>query len=336
MPAIRATASASPLGTVPSRSAATHSALSSTRPAAVAERAVTALSETSTMRASPAALRCGKRPSLTATPQSAWRLVEQPYVNLLTGGNELGVFRQDHQPVRSGKIAEQMGTVSTGKLHLPVSQASGPDDAPGQLQTTRNGLHVMGRCAFHHRPHVRASTDQLANDRAYEGLERHEGTHRVAGKHDHRNSIMADQSEALRLAWLHGDLCKVAGTHLWHHRLHDVEVALTDSACCQDQVRAQQLISDQPFEFIAIVTYLSDSEHLSIRRLGGSCQQVRVRVVDLLLAAELNPWIHQLRSSGDHHHSRTRPDLYLLQTDACQHPNIAWTQMITLAEQPGA
>src|SRR4029450_7593032 len=112
MPAIRATANASPFGTVPSRSAATHSALSSTRPAAVAERAVTALSETSTMRAPPAALRCGKRPSLTAIPRSAWRLVEEPYVNLLTGGNELGVFRQDHQPVRAGKIGKQMGNAS--------------------------------------------------------------------------------------------------------------------------------------------------------------------------------------------------------------------------------
>src|SRR4029450_12671728 len=112
MPAIRATASASPFRTVPSRSAATHPALSSTRPAAVAERAVTVLPETSTMRASPAALRCGKRPSLTAIPQSAWGLVEQPYVNLLTGGNELGVFRRDHQPGRSGKIGKQMGNAS--------------------------------------------------------------------------------------------------------------------------------------------------------------------------------------------------------------------------------
>src|SRR4029453_674232 len=101
---------------------------------------------------------------------------------------------------------------------------------------TRNGLHVMRRCAFHHCPDVRARADQLANDRPYEGLERDEGTHRVAGEHDHRNSITADQSEALRLAWLHGDLCKVTGTHLWHHRLHDVEVTLTDSTFRKQQV----------------------------------------------------------------------------------------------------
>ena len=51
IPAIRATASASPLGTVPDRSAATASALSSTRPDAPAARAVTSLPDTSTMRA---------------------------------------------------------------------------------------------------------------------------------------------------------------------------------------------------------------------------------------------------------------------------------------------
>src|ERR1700722_13606783 len=58
IPAIRATARASPLGTVPSRSAATASADSSTRPDAVAVRTVTSLAETSTIRARPASSRC--------------------------------------------------------------------------------------------------------------------------------------------------------------------------------------------------------------------------------------------------------------------------------------
>ena len=51
IPAMRATASASPFGTVPDRSAATASADSSTRPDAHAARAVTSLPDTSTMRA---------------------------------------------------------------------------------------------------------------------------------------------------------------------------------------------------------------------------------------------------------------------------------------------
>src|SRR5690606_21393729 len=54
MPAIRATASASPLGTVPPRRASITSAETSTRPVAVAVRAVTSLAVTSTMRARPA------------------------------------------------------------------------------------------------------------------------------------------------------------------------------------------------------------------------------------------------------------------------------------------
>ena len=62
IPAIRATDKASPLGTVPARSAATAPAESRTLPAAVAERTVTSLAETSTMCADPSARRwfsCG-------------------------------------------------------------------------------------------------------------------------------------------------------------------------------------------------------------------------------------------------------------------------------------
>ncbi len=66
MPAIRATANASPFGTVPSRSAARHSGLTRTVAAAVAVRAVTSLPETSTIRASPAAVRCGNGEAVTA------------------------------------------------------------------------------------------------------------------------------------------------------------------------------------------------------------------------------------------------------------------------------
>src|SRR3954451_18359703 len=53
IPAIRATAMASPFGTPPPRSSATTSGLTSTRPAAVATRDVTGLSVTSTIRAAP-------------------------------------------------------------------------------------------------------------------------------------------------------------------------------------------------------------------------------------------------------------------------------------------
>ena len=55
IPAIRATASASPFGTSPALRAATARADSSTRPVAQADRAVTSLPDTSTIRACPAA-----------------------------------------------------------------------------------------------------------------------------------------------------------------------------------------------------------------------------------------------------------------------------------------
>src|SRR5215204_6909820 len=136
MPAILATASASPFGTVPSCSAATHSALSNTRPAAVAERAVTALPETSTIRASPVPLRCGKRLSLTAIPESSRRLVKQPYVDVEPSAHELDVFRQEHQRIRASKIGEQMRAVSTCEFSLSATPAIYSHDAAGQLQPT--------------------------------------------------------------------------------------------------------------------------------------------------------------------------------------------------------
>src|SRR5690606_29237514 len=60
IPAMRATASTSPLGTVPSRSAATISGEHRTTPVAVAERTVGCLAVTSTMRACPRSSRCVK------------------------------------------------------------------------------------------------------------------------------------------------------------------------------------------------------------------------------------------------------------------------------------
>ncbi len=63
MPAIRATASASPFGTPSPRSSATTAGEVSTVPVARASRAVTSLPETSTIRAAPASStwvsRCG-------------------------------------------------------------------------------------------------------------------------------------------------------------------------------------------------------------------------------------------------------------------------------------
>ena len=74
IPAIRATASASPLGTPSPRSSATTCGDTSTRPDAVAVRAVTSLPDTSTMRAAPDSSTWVSRPDRTSdirTPRRA-------------------------------------------------------------------------------------------------------------------------------------------------------------------------------------------------------------------------------------------------------------------------
>ena len=129
------------------------------------------------------------------------------------------------------------------------------------------------RLASHDCPHIRSRAHQLADDRAYERFKGNERTHRVAREHDHRDSVIADQSKALRLARLHGDLGEVARTHLRHHSFDNVEVALTDSARGQDQIGTQQLITDQLLERVAIITDLSDSEDLGACGFDGGRQQ---------------------------------------------------------------
>src|SRR5680860_517977 len=82
IPATRATPRASPLGTPSPRNACTTAGETSTLPVAVAERAVTSLPDTSTMRAAPDSSRCVKR-SIRPLP-SADGPVEQQHRHLVT------------------------------------------------------------------------------------------------------------------------------------------------------------------------------------------------------------------------------------------------------------
>src|SRR6476661_6808984 len=128
MPAMRATASASPLGTSPSRSAATAAAESRTRPAALASRAVTALADTSTMWALPSARTCVRPPGAPDRPDAsdvpdAWAPpsvrgasealtsvlpVEHEHVHDLAG-DELGdVLGDDEQGVGPGQVGDEV------------------------------------------------------------------------------------------------------------------------------------------------------------------------------------------------------------------------------------
>src|SRR4029453_13907405 len=87
---------------------------------------------------------------------------------------------------------------------------------------------------------------------------------------------------------------------------------------------------------MAIITDLSDSEYLGACCLCGGSKQVGVGVEDLLLIAELEPWIHQLRPSGDHDNPRPGANLHLVQADAGHYPDVARAKMITFSEQPSA
>src|SRR3954451_13849447 len=143
MPAIRATANASPLGTAPSRNAATHSALSSTRPAAVAVRVVTCLAETSTIRASPAAVRCGNGASLISVD-----LLQQPDIDVVALGDLRDVLVEDDQSVGSSRVGQQVRAVASRELDLPAVVLTESDDAAGQLAATgRRGDAVPGPAA---------------------------------------------------------------------------------------------------------------------------------------------------------------------------------------------
>ena len=167
----------------------------------------------------------------------------------------------------------------------------------------------MRRLAPHYFPHIGPRPVSLRMTGRTNASKETNALTGIARQHDHRDPVIADQSKALRLTRLHGHLGKVTRAHLRHHGFDNVEVALTDSARRQDQIGSQQLIGDQSLERVAIITDLSDSEDLGACSLHGSRQHVGVRVEDLLLVAELEPWINQLGSGGDHHHPRSRSDL---------------------------
>src|SRR5437899_8655275 len=137
MPAIRAAASASPLGMPSPRSSSTTRGATRTRPVARAVRAVTSLAETSTMRAAPASsrwVRCwwallivlpvrslGQTPyrqALGYEPRARrpddGRLVQQDHVDFLTGRDRGDRLRYDDQSIA---VRQRFDQVRTGATH---------------------------------------------------------------------------------------------------------------------------------------------------------------------------------------------------------------------------
>ena len=143
IPAIRATASASPLGSVPERSAATASGLSRTIPAAVAERP-RRLSLTSTIRASPRSFRCGRDVSAIAgvSPAALRAARPRPARRPRRTPRLLG---QDDQGVGPGQVAQQVRAVAPGQRDLPPPGLGVADHAAGQLLPAPDRRHRVRR-----------------------------------------------------------------------------------------------------------------------------------------------------------------------------------------------
>src|SRR4051794_18988396 len=115
IPAIRATANASPLGNAPSRNSRTTSALTMTRPQAVAVRTEMSLPETSTMRASPRSFKCVN--SLTPGLDSTLPPFEQHRRHGRTG-LELGLrLGHDDESIGAGERRDEMRTAAADRGH---------------------------------------------------------------------------------------------------------------------------------------------------------------------------------------------------------------------------
>src|SRR5699024_7366048 len=148
MPAIRATASTSPFGAVPSRRARTASGANWTKPSATASRAVTSLSDTSTIRACPASSRWVSPLDGRPGPDTSV-LVQQPDRHDVAGVHLCGLLVQDDEAVAAGQVADQVRPVSAGQPHRTPVVVLG--DAPaGELPLARHRVDVLG-CGGRHR-----------------------------------------------------------------------------------------------------------------------------------------------------------------------------------------
>src|SRR5208282_5639243 len=240
IPAMRATASASPFGTSPARRAATASADSSTRPVAQADRAVTALPDTSTIRAWPALSTC-------VSPENAVSLM---LATILLGFGGLGGSSPPGQqspngprfpaPVPSKRSweDEDLGGIALGHLHHPLGyddqrvglaerghlvralagergdEPAGPvQDAAQEGPPARRRAQRAGQLGLDRLQAQPVVGLQGADGRPREDLERHVGADRVAGQREDRDPPVLtrrvgrrDGAEPLRHARLHGHL----------------------------------------------------------------------------------------------------------------------------------
>src|SRR4051794_33751947 len=200
IPARRATARVSPLGSPAPRSRSTTSAETRTRPAATASRAVASLPETSTMRAAP--------DSSTWVSLSAMGLlevlVERQHGHCLTGLDRGHGLVHHDQGVGLRQVADHVRALGADRRHgqPPLDHR---EDAARVLPPTARRGECVGEDGVRRRPEVRRTAHHPAQRREDELLEGDVRRHRVARQGDDRDLVLADRAEALRLAGLHRD-----------------------------------------------------------------------------------------------------------------------------------
>src|SRR3954467_11053049 len=126
MPARRATASVSPLGTPAPRSRSMTSPETRTRPPATASRAVTSLPDTSTMRAAPDSSTWVSS-AIRAPPGGLELLVERQHGHCLTGGDRGHGLRDDDERVGLRQVTDQVRPLRAdrGDCESAVDQGEG-------------------------------------------------------------------------------------------------------------------------------------------------------------------------------------------------------------------
>ena len=237
MPATRATPSASPLGTTPSRSAATASGESSTRPAAAARRAVTALPrDVDHVRGAVGAHvgepegagARGQRPRSRSCPRRGRQRTRSPASTRSTSAGTKA------RAVGGRQGAEHVRPLPRPRVAAPVRRSRRPGSArpcPAPPASRASATAVdQAPSASGSRPASRRSAGQD------EHVERHEGADRVARQGDHRRARRPTSAAALRHPGSHRDLDEVDAAVGGQHLLDRVVDAHRDAAARDDQV----------------------------------------------------------------------------------------------------
>ena len=279
IPASRATARVSPLGTPAPRSSATTSAETSTRPDAVAERVVTSLADTSTIRAAPDSSMWVSRP---VGHRSSGLLQHQH----LDGLPRLDRRRRPRAPrsgswPRPGHRPGASPAPPTGATYGPARRPRPRRDGTAGDPPATTATSVSR--ARDRRDGVRLLAHQLAQRGQHEDLEGDVGRHRVARQREDRDPVLADPAEALRLAGLHRDRAEPHALGR-QRRLDHVVVALRDAAGGDDDVGADQLVVQRLEERGRLVGDDADpvGDRAGAADRGG--EQEGVAVVDRVVA----------------------------------------------------